>query len=181
MIGVECGVLNGTSVPEQFDRFIVLSPVGLITPRTVSYSSSLLPSNVIVFVSRLTIVNVPKLSNVNAPLVNVPSIVRSCIPVISRFPFTERISLPEAFPRVIPERRLSSPGVAEIVVVDGEAKGINVPELFARLIVLSVVGLITDNVVSKLFAIEPSKETLRVWVVVALLIFPPMIVIEPFE
>ena len=36
VIGVEWGLLKGTNVPEQFAKLIVLSPVGLLTPRSVS-------------------------------------------------------------------------------------------------------------------------------------------------
>ena len=76
---------------------------------------------------------------------------------MSLFASTERISFADAVPRVVPERRLSSSGVAEIVVVDGEAKGTSVPELSARLIVLSAVGSITLRVVSKSSAVVPSN------------------------
>ena len=91
------------------------------------------------------------------PFVNVPSIVIFLIPVMSLFASTERISFSDAVPMVIPERRLSSSGVADIVVVDGEAKGTSVPELSARLIVLSAVGSITLRVVSKSSAVVPSN------------------------
>ena len=80
-------------------------------------------------------------------------------PEISRLESTERISLAEAVPRTVPESKLSSSGVAEIVVVDGCEKGTSVPELFAKLIVLSSVGSITEKVVSKLSSLVPSKTT----------------------
>ena len=70
---------------------------------------------------------------------------------------TERISFASTFPSVVPERRLSSSGVAVIVVVDEFVNGISVPELFARLIVLSSVGSITPRVVSKSSTEVPSK------------------------
>ena len=69
--------------------------------------------------------------------------------------------------------------MAEIVVVDGVAKGTSVPELSARLIVLSAVGSTTLRVVSKSSTVVPSKETFLVFVVVTLLILPPVIVIVP--
>ena len=50
---------------------------------------------------------------------------------------TERISLAPAVPRTVPDNRLISSGVAEIVVVDGVSKGIRVPSEFAKLINLS--------------------------------------------
>ena len=81
---------------------------------------------------------------------------------MSRSESTERISFAVTVPSVVPERKLSSSGVAEIVVVDGVAKGISVPELFARLIVLSAVGSTALRVVSKSSEVVPSKETLRV-------------------
>ena len=48
---------------------------------------------------------------------------------------TERISLAPAVPRTVPDNRLISSGVAEIVVVDGVSKGIIVPSEFAKLII----------------------------------------------
>ena len=98
---------------------------------------------------------------------------------MSLFESTERISFASAVPRVVPERRFISSGVAEIVVVDGEVKGTSVPELSARLIVLSAVGSTTLKVVSKLSEVVPSKEIFCGWIVVTLLIFPPVIVIVP--
>ena len=98
---------------------------------------------------------------------------------MSLFESTERISFALTVPSVVPERRLSSSGVAEIVVVDGVAKGTSVPELSARLIVLSAVGSTTLKVVSKLSEVVPSKEIFCGWIVVTLLIFPPVIVIVP--
>ena len=98
---------------------------------------------------------------------------------MSLFASTERISFADAVPRVVPESKLSSSGVAEIVVVDGVVKGMSVPELFERLMVLSAVGSTTLRVVSKSSAVVPSKETFLVFVVVILLIFPPVIVIVP--
>ena len=101
------------------------------------------------------------------------------IPVISLFASTERISLALTVPSVVPERRLSSSGVAEIVVVDGFVKGISVPVLFARLIVLLEVGSITESVVSKSSTVDPSKVIFWGWIVVTLLIFPSDIEIVP--
>ena len=98
-------------------------------------------------------------------IVNVPSLYLSTvilrIPVISRSASTERISFAPTVPSVVPERRLSSSGVAEIVVVDGVVNGMRVPELSAKRIVLSVVGSTTSRVVSKSSGVVPSKVTFR--------------------
>ena len=76
---------------------------------------------------------------------------------MSLFASTERISLALTVPSVVPERRLSSSGVAEIVVVDGVVNGMSGPELSARLIILSPVGSMTLTVVSKSSTELPSK------------------------
>ena len=113
------GVVKGTSVPELFERLIVLSAVGSIVPKYISKASIVFPSNVKeLTLTELIPVKSPSII-VKEPLVNVPSILRFRIPVISLFASTERISFAEADPRVVPERRLISSGVADIVVVDG--------------------------------------------------------------
>ena len=76
---------------------------------------------------------------------------------MSLFASTERISFADAVPRVVPESKLSSSGVAEIVVVDGVVKGTSVPELSARLIVLSAVGSIVPKYISKSSTVLPSN------------------------
>ena len=57
------------------------------------------------------------------------------------------LSLAPAVPSTVPDNKLSSSGVAEIVVVEGAPKGIKVPTS-AKLIVLSAVGFTTLKVVS---------------------------------
>ena len=126
---------------------IVLSAVGSIVPKYISKSSTVLPSNVKeLTVTELTPIKSPSII-VKEPLVNVPSILRFRIPVISLFASRERISFAEADPRVVPERRLISSGVAEIVVVEGLENGISVPSAFAKLMFLSCVGSIAFKLV----------------------------------
>ena len=145
------GVVKGTSVPELSARLIVLSAVGSIAPKYISKSSILLPSNVKeLTVTELTPVKSPSFI-VKEPLVNVPSILRFLIPVISLFASMERISFAVAVPRIVPERRLISSGVAEMVVVEGLENGISVPSEFAKLMFLSCVGSIAFKLVLMAF------------------------------
>ena len=99
--------------------------------------------------------------------------------MISLFASTERISFASAVPNVVPERRFISSGVAVIVVVDGEAKGTSVPELSAKLIVLSAVGSITPMVVSKSSTELPSKMNEFTVTELTPVILPPSIVKVP--
>ena len=101
-------------------------------------------------------------------------------PEISRLESTERISLAEAVPRTVPESKLSSSGVAEIVVVDGCEKGTSVPELFAKLIVLSSVGSMTPRIVSKSSIVDPSNVKVLTVTELTPVTFPPSIVNVPF-
>ena len=173
------GSEKGTSVPELSAKLIVLSPVGFTTPIVVSKSSTLDPSNTILVVFIFCIENAPDVSNVKNPFVNVPSIVISFIPDIFLLLSTERISLAPAVPRTVPDNKLSSSGVAEIIVVDGVSKGIKVPEISARLIVLSAVGFITLKVVSWSSSDDPSKTTFWGKRVVMFEMFPFAIVSVP--
>ena len=98
---------------------------------------------------------------------------------MSLFASTERISFALTVPSVVPERRLSSSGVAEIVVVDAVVKGMSVPELFARLIVLSAVGSIAPRVVSKSSTEVPSKINEFILIELTPVTTPPSIVKVP--